>query len=121
MIIPLIYGMIKFSVLFLYQRIFLGQLFRWYSGALSYLLLIWAISFSLTFAFQCGTHPSWWWTSKATNARCLDSAKTNLAFSVSDVATDLLVLVTPLPFIWHLHVSNGDKIGLTFIFGLGLL
>ena len=121
MVMPLTYGVVKLSVLFLYQRIFLGRIFRWYSIILSCILVIWALSFSFSYAFQCGTHPEWWWTSHDTIAKCDDGGKSNLAFVVSDVITDLMVLITPLPIIWGLQMSVGEKIGLTIIFGFGTL
>ena len=118
---PIIFATIKLAVLFFYRRIFVGRVFKWYSSILSFVLVAWALAFAFAFAFQCGTHPEWWWTSLETIAKCNNSAWSNLGFAVSDVATDLLVLVTPLPIIWKLQRGVGDKIGLSLIFGLGLL
>ena len=51
----------------------------------------------------------------------MDSTKTNLAFAVSDVITDIMVLVTPVPIIWKLQMGVAERVGLTVIFGLGAL
>ena len=119
---PLTYGMIKLSVLFLYQRIFLGKYFRIYSIAMCCLIASWALAFFFAFAFQCGTNPGYWWTSIETITKYCDNDKqSNLAFAISDTLTDLMVLATPLPILWRLQMGKGEKIGLSVIFMLGLL
>ena len=119
---PLTYGLIKLSVLFLYRRLFFGTVFRWYSLAVLILLASWSIAFFFAFAFQCGTHPQYWWTSVETIQKyCSRDDISSLVFAVTDVFTDLLVLATPIPIIWKLQMSRTNKIGLSFIFMLGLL
>ena len=119
---PLTFGAIKLSVLFLYQRIFLGKIFRIYSIAMCCIIASWSLAFFFAFAFQCGTHPEYWWTSIETITKYCDNDKwSDLGFAVSDVATDLMVLVTPLPIIWRLQMLPAEKIGLSVIFLLGLM
>ena len=119
---PLTYGLIKLSVLFMYRRLFFGRVFRWYSMAVLLLIASWAIAFFFAFAFQCGTHPQYWWTSVSTIQKyCDDDAISTLVFAVTDVFTDLVVLATPIPIIWKLQMTNTNKLGLSLIFMLGLL
>ena len=118
----LTFGMIKLSVVFLYQRLFLGNFFHYYTIGLSCLIVAWSLAFFFAFAFQCGTHPQYWWTSVDTIVKyCDNDAQSGLAFAISDVITDLMVLGTPLPIIWTLQKTGAEKVGLSVIFGLGFL
>ena len=120
---PLTYGCIKLSVLFLYRRLFIGTTFHYYSLTLCALLFTWTLAFFFAFAFSCGVHPEYWWLSPTTRAKCDYAAfrKYNLAFAVSDVVTDLMVLLTPLPIVWKLKMSIGERVGVSVVFGLGFL
>lgn len=41
--------------------------------------------------------------------------------SMPNILTDLGILVLPLPHLWDLNTSVGQKIGLTFVFVVGSL
>lgn len=116
------YGTLKLSVLLLYRRIFISPVFRHVSLAMITLVAIWVVSFFFATLFQCGRNPEWFWqSSAAVKEHCGDYKYIQLGHASSDVATDLMVLATPLPMIWRLHMSTIHKISLTFIFLLGLM
>lgn len=116
------FGVIKLSVLLLYRRLFLGRLFNRYSLAMCAVIILWSLSFFFAFAFQCHTDIVHWWTSAATIEKYCDNTNAlNLAFVISDVLTDLMILIIPIPIVWKLQMSTTTKIGLTGIFLLGLL
>ena len=116
------FGLIKLSVLLLYRRLFLGRIFGFYSLAMCILIVLWSFAFFFATAFQCGTRISAWWTSvKTIDQYCDKTAVLELGFGISDVITDLMVLMIPLPIIWKLHMSNSNKAALSGIFLLGFL
>lgn len=118
----LTYGIIKLSVILLYRRLFVGRLFNRYSLALCVVIALWSLSFFFAFAFQCGTDIANWWTSPATiKAYCDNTNAVILGLVISDVLTDVMILLIPIPIIWKLQMSTKNKIGLTGVFLLGLL
>ena len=122
LIMSLTFGVIKLSVLLLYRRLFVGSLFNSYSLAMCGVIALWSLSFFFAFAFQCGTDIANWWTSAATiEAYCDNTSALNVAFVISDVITDVMILIIPLPIVWRLQMSTANKVGLTVIFLLGLL
>ena len=121
-VLVLTLGVVKLSVLLLYRRLFVGRFFNGYSLTMSALVVLWSLSFTFAYAFQCGTKLSYYWTSAATIEEYCDNTNAiDLGFVVSDVMTDLLLLATPLPIIWRLQLSMPQRIGLCGIFLLGLL
>ena len=115
-------GVIKLSVLLLYRRLFVGSLFHHYSMTMCMVTVLWSLSFCFAFAFQCGTRLQYFWTSVAAiEEHCDDTNAIELAFVVTDVATDLMVLAIPQPIVWKLHLSTPQKVGLCGIFLLGTL
>ena len=122
LVMCLVFGTIKLSVLLLYRRLFVGRLFNLYSLALCGVIVLWSLSFFFAFAFQCGTDIVNWWTSPATiEAYCDNTSALIVAFSISDVVTDIMILTIPLPIVWRLQMSTANKVGLTGIFLLGML
>ncbi|CAI6304056.1 unnamed protein product [Periconia digitata] len=113
----------KLSVLLLYRRIFaVSETFRWYRIALIVLLVIWGVGFTFAKIFQCGTHPTAFWTNKYTFLRyCSDPGGLNVAMCLSDVIFDLMILAAPVPMIWKLHISTFRKIQVCGVFALGFL
>ena len=122
LIMCLTFGMIKLSVLLLYRRLFVGPIFNLYSLAMCGVIALWSLSFFFALAFQCGTHIAASWTSLAMiEAYCDNTSALNVAFVVSDVITDVMILIIPLPIVWRLQMSTANKIALTGIFLLGML
>lgn len=118
----LTFGIIELSVLLLYRRLFVGRLFNRYSYAMCVVIVLWSLTFFFAFTFQCGTDSAHWWTSAATiEAFCDNTNGLNLGFVISDVITDVMVLVIPIPIIWRLQMSTTREISLTGVFLLGLL
>ena len=86
------------------------------------MIALWSLSFFFAFAFQCGTDITNWWTSAATiKAYCDNTNALTVGFVISDVITDVMILIIPLPIVWRLQISTPHKVGLTAIFLLGLL
>ena len=118
---PLLFGIIKLSVVLFYRRIFRGIFFNRYSIAMCFVLLLWSFSFCMSTVLQCGRHPEYLWTPGPNDSKCYNDTPWDITFGVSDILTDLMILAMPLPFIFKLQISTPRKIGLFTIFLLGLL
>lgn len=114
-------GFVKLSVVFLYRRIFnVVRSFRWYSIGLIVLLACWTVGFLGANIFQCGTR-FWalWGSADATMRYCKAAAPASYGFVISDIITDVLVLVAPVPIIWHMHLPTARKVMIMGSFALG--
>jgi len=116
-------GIIKLSVLLLYRRIFAAnKRFNITSIVLCAVIILWSFSFLMAYIFECGTNLWAIWTSGATIEKyCDNEAAQTVSFCVTDAVTDLLVITAPIPLIWTLQMSFGNKLGLLAVFSLGLL
>lgn len=116
-------GSVKLSVVFLYRRVFkVVRGFNLYSIGLIALLAAWTVSFLLANILQCGTRLSALWTSADDTLRyCKAAAPATYGFVVSDIITDFLVLISPIPVVWRMQVTTAKKIGILAIFALGTL
>jgi len=115
-------GAIKLSVILLYRRIFVGPAFKRFSMVLIFVIGMWCTAFFFSTAFQCGTNIWAWWTNPTTIAEyCDDTPNQELTFAALDIVTDVMVLATPLPLIWKLHLPPIQKVAVCSIFLLGLL
>ena len=121
-VMAIAFGVIKLSVLLLYRRIFIGSLFHVWSLTICGLIIMWSLSFTLGFGFECGTDASHLWRStKDSTSHCIDTTSISMAFAVSDLITDLLILAIPIPFVLRLQKSLGERLQICGIFLLGLL
>lgn len=80
------------------------------------------VAFLCSKIFICGLHPTAAWTSaKAIKAYCDDTNVEGVAFCVSDLVMDLLILLSPVPMIWQLITTFTRKLQIMAVFALGFL
>ena len=99
---PLALGCIKLSFIFFYRRIFnVGTktaVFNIVSLASLVLMAIWMLGFFLAVLLICPGHISAYWSSTAVRIKyCWNTTKFLYALTWSDVGTDLIVLLMPVP------------------------
>lgn len=84
--------------------------------------IVYLIIFFFLFAFNCNPPARTWhllgWTGGGT---CFDNIKTSYAVGGINIFTDVVILIMPLPLIYHLQLSFAHKLGLVAIFGTGIL
>jgi len=113
-------GIIKSSIMMFYLRIFgSNSCFRKTIWIVMLIVWLWVISELLgTFLLCRPIAYNWDLTVKGTcgnrNAGFVSAAALN-------TATDVLVLVLPIPHIWKLQLSRARKLSLIFLFSFGLL
>lgn len=100
------FGAIKLSVLFFYRRIFKGKIFDICTYVMICIVVAWTLSFFFAFLFQCGTNfGANWSTLKALLTQCHAQHTYQLAMAVSDVLTDGLILLIPIPLVICIHAT----------------
>lgn len=120
----------KLSVCALYLRIFetrWSRLVTW--GAIVFIAAN-GISFFVATVLICNP-PSVYWNeyvfptknrnTKPGQAACIDSEALSLAINPPNIASDLVLLILPLPIIWRLHAGRAKKVGLTITLFTGSL
>jgi len=61
-------------------------------------IVAWVIGYFFTLLFLCGTDFKAYWTSSYTEEHyCLPTAPVHLGYAVSDVVTDILTILLPIP------------------------
>lgn len=58
---------------------------------------------------------------KAVSGRCIDTGGLELSTAVINLVVDVLTMLLPQRTIWGLQMSQRNKIGISFVFGVGLL
>jgi hypothetical protein len=109
----------KFVILCLYMRIFNTgrryQLATYFIGSI--VLLNWLAAFILSFSIcrPLAAH----WDHSIPGGKCGNIISAYQFISVPNIASDLMILMLPIPALYKLHVDLGTKIGLfaTFLTG----
>ncbi|MCJ1245345.1 hypothetical protein MMC30_002549 [Trapelia coarctata] len=121
---PLALGLVKLSILFFYRRIFCTPGPRSYNIAINTIIVIvicWAVTFEFAAIFQCGRNIPIAWGTILANESCVQETVLLGAYVLSDVLTDIIILCTPLPMVWALHMAIQSKIAVIGVFLVGTL
>ena len=82
--------------------------------------IMYALVVILTALFIC--HPiGYQWNLQPSEGYCGDA---NAAYAVGaalDMATDLAIMLLPMPMVWRLQILVRHRLGLVLVFGLGIL
>ncbi|KAF2454427.1 hypothetical protein BDY21DRAFT_374041 [Lineolata rhizophorae] len=115
----------KLSLIFFYRRIFCTPsartaYFNIFTLVMAVIVGLWGIIMVFVFIFQCGTHMNVLWdgTSEQENV-CVETLPLMFGFSLTDMIFDFVILLMPLPKVWHLQLTVSRKISLCFVFALG--
>lgn len=110
----------KISILLLYLRIFIQKWLRIGCYVLLALVTTYGlISVFYSSVFQCTPVSKAY--HKSIPGHCIDVRKTWQANAGFNIASDLMILVLPMPAIYSLQMTIKHKLGLIFLFGLGSL
>ncbi|KAH8700958.1 hypothetical protein BGW36DRAFT_338843 [Talaromyces proteolyticus] len=109
----------KLSVLLMQHRIFdVATHFRRWVLGLGFLVTTWFIAFFFILIFTCVPVQKRWDTDL--RGHCANRVSGSIASSVTNIASDIAIIILPLPHIWRLQLRLSEKVLLTLIFGLGL-
>ncbi|KAF2192643.1 hypothetical protein K469DRAFT_717214 [Zopfia rhizophila CBS 207.26] len=107
---------IKMSIIYQYRRFFSEII-----GTICYAILALVVSTTITWiclsAFQCTPARGFWIQSLHNN--CLNLSTINYSFLAVNSATDIMLLILPMPTFFKLRLRKAEKRALIGIFGLG--
>ena len=108
----------KTSILVFLLGIFPLKVFKRSAYLLMLVIWCWCIANVLVITFQCKPIRFAWDKSLA-GGSCISVLAFVRWSCVPNILTDVALLVLPLPYVWNLHVSTNDKIGLSTVFLTG--
>jgi len=110
----------KLSILASYLRIFTTRPYRIITYTVAGIVMATAIAGIITSLASC--HPfSSRWDLKLFISNCIDAVRYWKGMSVPNIATDVVMLILPMPVVWRLQVSKNQKLALSGIFLMGSL
>ncbi|KAI1642156.1 uncharacterized protein F4817DRAFT_309416 [Daldinia loculata] len=110
----------KLSVLALYYRIFAAAKFRILVIATAICVVIWLIVMEIILGLGCQPVQGWWNTAAAATATCVDKLAFTYSTNIINLIFDMWIFTMPIPIILGLQASMEKKIGLCFLFSMGL-
>ncbi|KAK6062808.1 hypothetical protein SCUP515_13000 [Seiridium cupressi] len=112
-------ALIKMSILHFYITVFRETMFiRAARGTMCFVIAFW-IAASFSDAFFC-IPPKKSWLPEIPG-HCGDDSIMYIVLASVDLIIDVTVIALPMPILWGLQLPTPKKIGLTFVFGLGLV
>ncbi|KAH9873704.1 hypothetical protein IAQ61_004330 [Plenodomus lingam] len=115
-------GLVKTSVCFLYWHLFATVRFRRVLIVWFFIIVGWTTSFILAGLLECGKHlKAMFGMPEEYSQRCGSAIPTGWAYVGSDVATDLITLIIPIPIIISWQLSTGRKLLVIATFMIGAL
>ncbi|KAL4995028.1 hypothetical protein BDV10DRAFT_141864 [Aspergillus recurvatus] len=107
----------KMSILLFYYRIFRFPYFKRWAYVISTFIVLWVICITFLFIFICVPVQKLWYPQLP--GHCINQVATWIANAISTIASDLAILMLPIPQVWGLQLRSSEKMALTFAFGLG--
>lgn len=83
------------------------------------IVVAWWISFFIAIIFSCYPVQGFW--DRSIDAKCFNENNFSYAITSTELVTNILMLVLPIPWLLKLHLPRGKKITLFGIFMLGSL
>jgi hypothetical protein len=108
----------KLSILAFYLKIFVTKISRNITYFLIVIMVATWIAETFSAIFQCWP-VEYIWDKSIEGGHCVNQNALFQFWSVPNIATDMAMLVLPMPTIWNLQMSKIQKLGLTFTFLLG--
>ncbi|KAJ5698601.1 hypothetical protein N7462_000606 [Penicillium macrosclerotiorum] len=107
----------KLSILLMYYRIFRFPYFKTWAYVIGGFVIIWVICITFLFIFICVPVQKIW--NPQIPGRCINQVGTWIANAVSTIATDIAILLLPIPQVWKLQLRTSEKIAVSVAFSLG--
>jgi hypothetical protein len=115
-------GLVKLSVCLLYWRLFARVMFRRFLTAWIVVIVCWTVAFTLAGLLECGSHLTALFSSpQAYYEFCGAAVPAGYGMIASDLATDLVTLVIPIPVIMTLVMDAKTKALTLLTFSVGAM
>lgn len=118
---PLAITLVKASVICFYRRTFrsTNKSFPIFIWTLLGVVVAWFLAMFIVTIFTCKPIAAQW--NPVVHGSCLDAQQFFLGQTTSNAILDFVILFTPVPFLYRLHITRSKKIGLFIVFILGYL
>lgn len=115
---------LKIAILLDWNRIFFQHdkktsVFWWGCAALSVLQAVWGVACIILLNMQCRPHEAIW--KFYLESTCYDLPSVMLTSASVQVFTDITMVLLPQKVIWSLQMNWQRKVGVSIVFGVGLL
>jgi hypothetical protein len=110
----------KMSFIFLYLDIFPNRKFQIICHVINASIVAAMIAFTLVTAFQCQPI-AYYWDKTIPGGVCINAPAFWYGHAGWNTATDIVVLILPIPVIKSLQMGRNQKAALIGVFGLGAL
>ncbi|KAH7024522.1 uncharacterized protein B0I36DRAFT_331560 [Microdochium trichocladiopsis] len=108
---------LKLSQLFLYLRTFELELRWWIYGGIG-ISIAWGVSFTFLTIFLCDPIQQQWTLARI--GKCKDQITVLKSLILTNVLTDLFIVILPIRTIWNLQMRKTEKVVVTLCFAMGL-
>jgi hypothetical protein len=109
---------VKLGILAFYHRVFVVPLFRKFVLATAAFVIAWGIGITLTLALACRPIEAYW--DSTVKGNCLELVTFTYFTNISNLITDIVIFLMPIPVIWQLQLQAKKKLLLSVIFSIGL-
>jgi hypothetical protein len=91
----------------------------WASHAVLWGNVVYYLAFTFLQMFSCSPREAWW-DKTITPHKCLDIFAINVSGAVFCLLSDLIIFFLPQQVILRLNISKRKKIGICFLFAIGI-
>ncbi|KND86233.1 hypothetical protein TOPH_09134 [Tolypocladium ophioglossoides CBS 100239] len=110
---------IKFSVLWLYTRLFSIRSFKRWAYGLMGIVVCYGIAFMILFMTRC--EPVWQQWDPQPGGSCRNITNDEIISVVINMSIDIAIIILPLPVLWGLQLALRYKVVITIMFSIGLM
>lgn len=110
---------VKISILDLYSKIFRVKWFLSVVWGFIIIQVLLCVAILLQVFLICRPFALWW--NRTLDGICGDQIATYLSAHIMVLIFDFSIAVLPVPVLWGLRMATGKKIGISFLFSIGIL
>jgi hypothetical protein len=121
LLLVIIMALVKLSLLISYLRFFTQPLFRRLTWAMVALIVSWALAYMIALFLVCKPLKDYWETIQFNPPNCIDQSASTFSFSITNLATDLMVLILPMRTLWMLKLPIRERLVLITVKDIGIL
>ncbi|KAF4202619.1 hypothetical protein CNMCM8927_000014 [Aspergillus lentulus] len=114
-------ALVKLSLLISYLRFFTQPLFRGLTWAMVALIVSWALAYMIALFLACKPLKDYWESIQFNPPNCINQSASTFSFSITNLATDLMVLILPMRVLWMLKLPIRERLVLITVIDIGIL
>ncbi|KAF2147298.1 uncharacterized protein K452DRAFT_314489 [Aplosporella prunicola CBS 121167] len=115
LIYPFALFFVKASILALYHRLFRKRQFRYWLWVVAGIVTVYTVVVVFVNAFECRSHPTHAWSLNFPEG-CNNLSASYFSMASISIATDVAILVLPLPVLVKLNIQRNKRLALIGIF-----